>query len=78
MYEKKFPDRLKELRKGKGLSMQTLADRVGVSKMSISQYESGRNYPTLEVAMKLADCLETSLDFLTGRSDYNDLKKPNS
>lgn len=59
-----FPDRLASLRKKKGLTQQTLADRVGVHVMQIYRYESGTSQPTLDVIRKLAVELGATADEL--------------
>lgn len=55
---------LKELRKQKHLSQTELAKKVGVTQVSISQYESGDRCPDLLTAKKLADSLGISLNSL--------------
>ena len=59
--------RLKELRMQKGLSQQRLGDMVGVTKVSICGYENGTRVPTIDNLIKLADCLDTTIDYLLGR-----------
>ena len=51
----------------KGLSQQKLGDMIGVTKVSICGYENGTRIPTIENLVKLADSLETTIDFLLGR-----------
>lgn len=53
---------LKEFREQKGLSQTELAKRVGLKQTTISQYESGTRRPNLQMAKKLSDALEISLD----------------
>lgn len=40
-----FPQIVKQLRQERGWSQQEVADRVGLNKMTISQYESGKRKP---------------------------------
>lgn len=49
---------LKEAREAAGLSMQELADAVGVAKESIYLYESGRMRARAEVAERISEMLE--------------------
>ena len=56
--------KLKEVRKARGLSQRELAKRVGISYQSVSGYENGITYPGLPVARALADVLEVTLDEL--------------
>lgn len=59
-----FPQRLKRLRKDKGLSQAELGERVGVNYLQIGRYERGQSMPSGESLWKLADALETTTDFL--------------
>lgn len=57
-------DRLQELRKGLGLSQQELADTVEISKSMLSRYENHNVQPPADILNKLANALNTSVDFL--------------
>jgi Zn-dependent peptidase ImmA (M78 family)/DNA-binding XRE family transcriptional regulator len=46
-----------------GLSLQKLADVVGVSKQAISQYEKGAMQPNSTILIKLATALQQKVDF---------------
>lgn len=59
-------DRLKELRKGKNLSQQNLADMVGVSKSLICCYESGKRNPSLENIIAFIQIFGVTSDYLLG------------
>ena len=59
-----FPERLAALRKGKSLTQQTLAEKVGVHLTQIQRYESGAVQPTLDVLRRLAIALSVSADML--------------
>ena len=52
---------LKALRNEKGLTQEQLAERVNVSRRSISRWETGTNLPDLDVLMELADYYEVEL-----------------
>ena len=47
-------EKLRELRKKKGLTHQEVADRLGVTRSAYSNYESGFRTPNVEMACKLA------------------------
>lgn len=71
-----FSDRLKQLRKEKNLSMQELAQIVGLkSKGSIGQFETGLNVPSADILVALADYFDVSLDYLVGRTDKPEINK---
>lgn len=57
-------DKLKELRKGKGLSQEQLAEKIGVSRQAITKWESGKGLPDIENMVILAETFEISLDEL--------------
>ncbi len=59
--------RLKEIRMQKGLSQQALGNMIGVTKVSICGYENGARVPTIDNLVKLADNLNTTIDYLLGR-----------
>lgn len=71
-----FSNRLKQLRKEKNLSMQSLAQIVGLkSKGSIGQFETGLNVPSADILVALADYFGVSIDYLVGRSDKLEINK---
>lgn len=64
-----FGERLKELRKNKGLTQEDLAKTFYLNKSSISRYENNTQIPENELLQKIADFFNVSLDFLLGRSN---------
>lgn len=62
-------NRVKSARVNSGMSQQDLADKLGITKQSISQYERGVRTPDVETLVALGDVLNLSTDYLTGRSD---------
>jgi transcriptional regulator with XRE-family HTH domain len=64
-----FGERLKGARNNAGLTQQQLADLVGVKrKQVISNWEKGIVEPSLDMLLRLAKCLDKSLDYLLGHS----------
>ncbi len=59
-----FSEKLKQLRKEKGLSQLELAERAGLNINLISKYETNRLAPALENLKKLARALEITIDYL--------------
>jgi transcriptional regulator with XRE-family HTH domain len=57
---------LTELRKKSNLSQSDLALKTGVSQVMVGKYERGDASPSIEVAKKIADAFEVSLDSLIG------------
>lgn len=62
-----FSERLKRLRKNKGLKQQELASKLNISQKSYSNWENGKTEPSFDNLVKLADFFEVSLDWLFGR-----------
>ena len=59
--------KMREYRKRSGLTMKQLGELVGASEASISQYETGRVEPDIELLTRIADTLGVSVDVLIGR-----------
>lgn len=64
-------ERLKELRKQRGLSQYDLAKKLGVSKSTISMIEVGSRQPSIEMMEMLCDYFNVSMDFLRGKEDVS-------
>lgn len=64
-----FSQILKQLRVERGMSQQEVADRLGLNKQAVSQYERGVRKPNFEIAEQLADIFNVDLNYLLGYSD---------
>jgi len=64
-----FPERLKQLRKEKGLSQITLAKELGVSGGTVAMWETGKRKPQFEMFDKLCTFFDRSMDYILGASD---------
>lgn len=51
---------LREARQRRHLSQQTLADRAGVARVTVSQIELGKSAPRPHIARRLAQALEVA------------------
>jgi len=58
-----FGGRLRMARKAKQLSMEKLAEQVGLSTMSISKYENNKMNPDSTMLIKLANALDVKVEF---------------
>jgi len=70
--------RLKQLRESKNMTQVRLSIELGVSQETISGYEIGKATPPADMLIKLADVLDTSVDYILGRTDnryFNKLNK---
>lgn len=65
--------RIKELRTNKGLTQEDLAEILGVNRVNISHYESGKisNIPSDKLDL-LANVFNTNVDYIMGRSNFQE------
>ena len=59
-----FKENLVSIRKMCGYSQDELADKIGVSRQTLSKYETGESLPDIEKCKLLADALDVTLDDL--------------
>ena len=59
-----FRERLYQLRKGRGISQEELANAVGVSRQAVQKWEAGASTPDLSNLSALADFFGVTLDYL--------------
>ncbi|TCT15655.1 helix-turn-helix protein [Natranaerovirga pectinivora] len=65
-------ERLKHLRESKNMTQVRLGIELGVSQETISGYEINKATPPADMLVKLADSLDTSVDYLLGRTDVKE------
>lgn len=63
-----FGDNIMLVRKKKKLSQAALGKLIGTSGDVIGRYERGDIKPSVDVVAKIADALETSVDYLLGKT----------
>lgn len=66
--------KIKKLRAENNLTQEQLAEKLQVSRSTISSWETGRSYPDLEMVIEICDCFNVSLDFLL-REDEKMVRK---
>lgn len=71
-----FSEKLRNLRKEKGITQQALADAINEKRSSIANYESNNALPGFEILNKLSDYFNVPVGYLTGKnnslvSEYN-------
>ena len=64
-----FPKQIKYLGQGRAVSQVKLADKLGVKKQSISNWENDNIRPSVEMLEKIADFFDVSTDYLLGREE---------
>ena len=67
-----FKDNLLELRKLNNMSQEELADKIGVSRQTLSKYETGESVPDIEKCKVIADVFGRSMDDLVSYEKEND------
>ena len=60
----KFGDNLRHLRKYKKLSQEQLAEKVGVSRQSVSKWECGEAYPEMDNILTLCEIFHCKINDL--------------
>lgn len=71
-----FGERLKQLRRERGLTQAELAARLGISRRNYVYYETQGGSPSPELLTGLADSLRVTADVLTGRQIKADPRLP--
>lgn len=61
-----FGQNLQKIRLAAGLNQLELAEKLGLSQASISQFENGTRQPTPAIVKRLAEILNVALEELTG------------
>ena len=76
--EETLGQRLARLRKERGLTQQILADKIGIIRVIISDYERDKIRPHYEMIIRFALALEVTSDILLGLdTSQKSIKKPN-
>ncbi len=68
--EKVWFKNLKTAREAKGWTQVKLSMEAEISQQSVTYYETGTRVPSLEVAQRLAQVLDTTVDYLLGGDNY--------
>lgn len=61
--------RIKDTRIQRNITQTQMAQKLGFAQQIYQRYEQGKTKLSLENAVKIADILGVSLDYLAGRSD---------
>lgn len=64
MVDKKVGKRIKQFRKLAGLNQEDLAEKTSLSVIAISNIECGKNYPSVENFIAIANAINVSADAL--------------
>lgn len=69
-----FCERLRELRKERGLSQKAFAEILQTTNSSVCDWERGRSQPDLTMLAKIACYFDISADYLLGLEDDSGVK----
>lgn len=69
-------EKIRELRKERGLNQDQLAELASLNRVTIAKYESGRVEPGAHALSRIADALEVSTDVLLGRTEEPEHERP--
>lgn len=67
-------NKIKERRLALNLTQRELETLTGIFDSSLSDYENGKHYPTVENARKLADALQCTIDELYPKENEHERK----
>lgn len=67
----KFSEKVKNSRIKSGMSQESLAERLDVSRQTVSKWESGVSFPEIEKLIALSDIFDVSIDYLLRDKQIN-------
>lgn len=71
-----FGEQLKKAREANGLTQQSFAEKIYVTRQTVSRWESGARYPDLHTAKKISEVLGVSIDeLLSGEEIQTNIEK---
>lgn len=68
-----FSEKLLTLRKAKNLTQEELAEKLNVSRQSVSKWESGQAVPELDKIVAISTVFDVTTDYLLKSSEIDDL-----
>lgn len=68
-----FLEKILSLRKSRGLTQEQLAEKLNVSRQSVSKWESGQAIPELETIVALCRVFDITTDYLLKPSEMDEL-----
>ena len=67
-FDMNLSDNLKKIRKDNNLSQEALAEKLGVSRQSVSKWESGLAYPEMDKVLQLCEMFNLNIDELLNQN----------
>ncbi|MBR2038771.1 MAG: helix-turn-helix transcriptional regulator, partial [Lachnospiraceae bacterium] len=76
MNQVKIGEFLRELRKGKGLTQEQLAEQFNISRRSVSRWETGSNMPDVGLLIEIADFFDVDIrEIIDGERKSENMEK---
>ena len=76
MNQEKIGEFLRELRKGKGLTQEQLAEQFNISRRSVSRWETGSNMPDVGLLIEIADFFDVDIrEIIDGERKSENMEK---
>jgi transcriptional regulator with XRE-family HTH domain len=66
----KFAERLRDLRIENGYSRSALAEKLNISPRLVAYWENGQRECSFDTLINISELLNTSIDYLLGKTDY--------
>lgn len=71
-----FSEQIKKLRLEKNITQQEMADKIGVSRQAVSNWENDKNLPDIEMLITISQVFHLTLDeLILGGKDMNNMTK---
>lgn len=64
-----FSEKLQILRKSKGLTQESLADKLAVSRQAVAKWEASQVYPDIFNLVQISNLMNVSVDYLVKDQD---------
>lgn len=71
----KFGENLQKLRKEQGISQEQLAEQLGVTRQSVSKWESGNSYPEMDKIVAICNLFHCDMDVLINKDITEETEK---
>ncbi len=71
-------EKIKIALEARGMSQKELSEKAHATEASISRYINGERYPKWQIAKRIADALDVSLDWLADRKTESSSEIPNN
>ncbi len=64
-----FTERINEILRNEAIKQSELASSIGIARQCITDYKSGKSFPTIQTLCSLCHALDVSADYLLGLED---------